>query len=203
MWDIPGKEMTMFAERAYWSETYISSYVDDDKCARILSIYDWMYSDEGMRFMAFGFEGEDYEYDADGQIVRLLPMKESGNMMGLNEKYPFASGMPSLACWTGDMIQYDDPSIDPQILEMCIAERDYRLANWKVPAIDWEVAAINVPEKQETTYQLSQLYNVIIMDDSDTPTADLWESYMKVELEAGGYYRMIDAVNAAAREMGK
>jgi len=86
---------------------------------------------------------------------------------------------------------------------MCIAERDYRLANWKVPAIDWEVAAINVPEKQETTYQLSQLYNVIIMDDSDTPTADLWESYMKVELEAGGYYRMIDAVNAAAREMGK
>ncbi len=44
-----------------WSETYISSKVDDEKMAGICRLFDYLYSEEGSRLVFCGFEGEDYD----------------------------------------------------------------------------------------------------------------------------------------------
>jgi len=200
-WDEPGMDTYRFSERSFWSESYVGSQVDDKKMDRILQIYDWMYSKEGVMFMLYGFEGEDYKVDAKGEVEILLPLIESGAIQPLNQKYPFAR-LASLACWCGSRMMYENVRIPRSVREFCAIERDFRIANWKDPEVSWVVGGIDVPEKQETTHNTGELWTVIMMDGSDTPTKDLYESYMVPELEAGGYFRMRDAVNAKAKEMG-
>lgn len=50
---------------------YISSHVDDAKLARILSLYDYLCSEEGTILSYAGIEGDTYEKDADGKITYL------------------------------------------------------------------------------------------------------------------------------------
>lgn len=51
-----------------WSESYISSHVDDAKLNRILAIYDYLLSEEGTLLSTCGIEGESYSVDAEGKI---------------------------------------------------------------------------------------------------------------------------------------
>lgn len=51
-----------------WSESYISSHVDDAKMERILALYDYMLSREGVLLTTCGIEGESYGIE-DGKIV--------------------------------------------------------------------------------------------------------------------------------------
>lgn len=52
-----------------WSESYISSHVDEAKLSRILSIYDYLVSREGVLLVNCGIEGETYGYDENGAIT--------------------------------------------------------------------------------------------------------------------------------------
>ncbi len=57
--------------KSYWSVTYVSSKVDDAKLDKILAFYDWMLSEDGYRYGAWGEEGVDYEV-VDGVYTTLL-----------------------------------------------------------------------------------------------------------------------------------
>ena len=201
MWDEPGMDTYRFSERAFWSETYIGFQVDDAKMARILEIADWLYSTDGVMFMQYGFEGEDYKRDSNGDIEILLPIQENGVITPLSTKYPFAF-MASLIIWGGSQQQYVDPRTPKVVRDFCAEERDYRIANWKDPEVSWVVGGLNVPEKQETTYNLGDLWSIILMDTSDKTTQELYEEFLVPELEAGGFNRMIDAVNEATQALG-
>ena len=48
---------------SFWSESYISSNVDDTKAERILALFEFLLSDEGQDFCHYGLEGIDYEKD--------------------------------------------------------------------------------------------------------------------------------------------
>lgn len=52
----------------YWSVTAFSNEVDEAKMDRILNMWDYLQSDEGMLFQWIGFEGKDYEKAADGSV---------------------------------------------------------------------------------------------------------------------------------------
>lgn len=52
-----------------WSESYISSHVDDAKMERILAMYDYMLTREGVLLTNCGIEGESYGYDENGSIT--------------------------------------------------------------------------------------------------------------------------------------
>lgn len=70
MQDINGEQTYPIWDYA-WSESYISSHVDDAKLARILSLYDYLCSEEGTILSYAGIEGDTYEKDADGKITYL------------------------------------------------------------------------------------------------------------------------------------
>jgi len=193
---------TRFVEKAYWSESYIEASVDDSKMERILELYNWLYSEDGLYTMQFGRSGEDYTVDTDGNIVLLTPVNdETGLHVSTSELYPFTYAMSYLAAWSGDLLQYVDPSIPQSIRDLCVAERDYRVNNWKDPGINWAVQAIDVPEKQEMAVQFSDDWVRFIMDTSDESDEALYEA-MKQNWDANGYAAAVEAVTAKAKELG-
>ena len=52
----------------YWTVTAFSNKVDDEKMDRILEFWDFLNSEEGLLFNELGFEGKDYEIDANGEV---------------------------------------------------------------------------------------------------------------------------------------
>jgi putative aldouronate transport system substrate-binding protein len=194
---------TRFAEKAYWSESYIEAKVDDAKMDRILQLYNWLYSKEGMYYMAYGIEDKDYRFDADGNVELLTPInEETGLHQSLLEIYPFTYAMSYLACWTGDLLQYEDPTIPLEIRQLCVPERDNRVANWKDPQINWAVQAIDVPEKQEAAaISFDDDWVRFIMDTSGKADEDLYAE-MKANWDANGYAAAVNAISAKAGELG-
>ena len=86
-----------------WSESYISSHVDDAKLERILAIYDYLLSREGVILARCGIEGETYGYDEDGKIVY------DGYGTGVpGDTYKSINVFANLASWTPGM----EPSTD-------------------------------------------------------------------------------------------
>ncbi|MGI6173748.1 MAG: hypothetical protein ACOYI8_07570 [Christensenellales bacterium] len=197
-----GEDATCFQEMAYWSETYIGGHVDDEKADRIMQIMDFLYSDEGMMLTTYGFEGIDYQLTDDGEIELLLPMKENGMRQTMGEKYPSCGWLAYLAGWNGDLLQYVSPTIPVEIREMCKAEYERRVAEWKSPNLDWEIAALDLEAKRENTANSTTQWSIIIADTSDTPTEELYRQAL-AEWNAQGYAAACEAVTAAAAERGK
>lgn len=193
---------TRFTEKAYWSESYIEASVDDTKMERILELYNWLYSEDGLYTMQFGRSGEDYTVDTDGNIVLLTEVnEETGLHVSTSELYPFTYAMGYLAAWSGDLLQYQDPAIPQEIRDLCTAERDLRVNDWKDPEVNWSIQAIDVPEKQEMSVQFGDDWVRFVMDESGESDEALYEA-MKENWDANGYAAAVDAITAKAKELG-
>jgi putative aldouronate transport system substrate-binding protein len=193
---------TRFSEKAYWSESYIEANVDDAKMERIMQLYNFLYSKEGMYMMQFGLDQKDYTIE-NGKIKLLTEINpETGLNKPTYEIYPFTYAMSYLAAWTGDLVQYEDPSIPEAIRDLTVAERDFRLANWKDPKIDWRVQSIDVPEKQEmAAIRFDDDWVKFIMDTSGKADEAVYEE-MKANWDANGYGAAVNAIADKAKSMG-
>ena len=191
-----------FAEKIYWSESYFEANVDDEKMDRILSLYEWIISDEGMAMCAYGIEGKHYEVEADGSIKLLLDKDpETGQFFPLSNYAPM-SGIGHLATWVGDNLQYQNPSLDPRLIEMATVERDYRKTEWDDPQVNWPLQGINVPEKEEmAAIRFGDDWSRFIMDESDASDEELYEELLS-NWNANGYERACESITAEAQNMG-
>ena len=199
-WAVRGQETEMFVEKSYWSETYIEASVTAPKMSKILELFDFLYSDEGIALCYLGFEGEDYTH-VNG-TVQPLKIDQDGNPMSAGDLYPIMrGGMAYQAVW-GDIIQYNNPSIPSSVIAMSRTERDYRLAHYRVPDVDWAVQAINVPQKQSLGIEFGADWIRFILDESGLADEQLFAE-MKERWRANGYDAAVDAVTAEARRMGK
>ncbi len=52
----------------YWSVTAFSNKVDEEKMNRVLDMWDYLQSEEGIMFQYLGFKDKDYSVNADGSI---------------------------------------------------------------------------------------------------------------------------------------
>lgn len=193
---------TRFSEKSYWSESYIEAKVDEAKLERILDLYNWLYSKEGMYMMQYGMEGKDFTI-AGGEVKLLTEVDPAtGLHKPTSELYPFTYAMSYLAAWTGDLLQYEDPSIPEGIRKLAVAERDFRLANWKDPMVNWKVQSIDVPEKQEIgAIRFEEDWVKFIMDTSSKGNQELYAD-MKKNWDANGYAAAVEAISKKAVELG-
>ena len=192
-----------FSEKTFWSETYINANVDDEKMDRILQIFDYLLSEEGNNLVSFGFEGKDWEKDANGDIVLLTEINpETGNPKRVGDVYPFAWSLNYLASWNDGSAQYVDPGIPLEIRDMCKAELEYRLANWYLTPVDWAIAAIDVAERNEMGgVEPRDEWSIIMLDTSNKSTEALYAEMLSGWL-ANGYQAAKDAMTAEAANMG-
>ncbi|MDR3120083.1 MAG: hypothetical protein LBU58_01920 [Clostridiales bacterium] len=60
---------------AYWGANSISANASPEVQERFLDMWNWLLTDEGMRFRQYGIEGEDYTLNADGSVESLWEIK--------------------------------------------------------------------------------------------------------------------------------
>ena len=66
--------------------------------ARILELYNWLYSKEGMYMMKYGIENKDWTME-NGGVKLLTPVDaETGLHKPTSEIYPFTSSMSISGC---------------------------------------------------------------------------------------------------------
>lgn len=90
-----------------WSESYISAKAGKEKQDRILQIFDYLLSDEGAFFAAYGPEGDLYEVVDDRVVLHDADVAVAA-------KYPSCALLSILVRW--DPSLYDDrfPSLVPE-----------------------------------------------------------------------------------------
>lgn len=85
----------------FWSESFISSSVDDEKLKRILAMFDFLLSDEGLYMSKYGLENIDYKVDSTGNYTCLLDTNKTSLLTLLENKYPSITLFSGLATWGG------------------------------------------------------------------------------------------------------
>jgi putative aldouronate transport system substrate-binding protein len=90
----------LFSYYSFWSGTVIKADVDQKKMERILSLYDYLLSEEGRKLSMYGFEDTDWKMDGD-KLVITREKDASGNLPALMTKYPSADLFANLAAWIG------------------------------------------------------------------------------------------------------
>ncbi len=181
--------------RTSWSESYISSHVDDVKLEKILQLYDFLVSDEGQMLVNWGIENVDYEM-VDGKAVSLL---EDGVTLGT--KYPSTNLLIGLASWGQSNTNRTYPASAPteSYRDGDFALYEQAKSTGDLPDYDMRITYLSTPLKDQfIIYQADDLISIMMGSEPvETMVEDLLKSY-----EEKGLSAMIDEVNAKAAELG-
>lgn len=168
-----------------WCESYISAKADAEKLDKILQIYDYLLSDEGAFFAAYGPEGALYEL-VDGR-AELYDMDV--DVIG---RYPSCEVLSILVHWDSSLYDERFPSTVPvDCLEM-----NYELLqeakSVQIPEYEPECRRIMKEEQIDFSLDLNRDF-LRIMTGTD-PVEEMWEE-IKGEYEEKGLQDMIDIIN--------
>lgn len=66
----PAPDGTIYCNSSnpFWSESFISSSVDEEKMERILALFDFLLSEEGLHMSKYGLENVDYKIDSSRKL---------------------------------------------------------------------------------------------------------------------------------------
>lgn len=179
--------------KTYWSESYFSSKVDDKKMDRIMKLYDWMLQPETKEFYRFGVKGVDYTKDGN-KIVKITSSED------LNKKQPSSANIQCLVEFD-DQFQYDPNNFtfDPAILKAAQDNLEYSRKVTKLPDYEVKLTYVSTPTKDKFSI-LDHDFMLNIMMGKE-PVEKMWNDLLK-DYESKGLSKMIEEVNAKAKEMG-
>lgn len=161
----------------YWTVTAFSNKVDDEKMDRILEFWDFLNSEEGLLFNELGFEGKDYEIDANGEVKVLWEIDpETNRYVSPYADYAFGAFTPATLV----------PEINHTAMEFGINEHislyeKLNKLNFKVKPVNYDMAFFSAPEKDkygnfgmDAKTKLSE----IIANPNADPAAE-WEAWVE------------------------
>lgn len=179
--------------KTYWSESYFSADVSDEKMDRIMALYDYVLSPEGKDLLTYGKKDVDYKLEGDKKVmIGTTP---------LIEKYPSRNFFKDLVSYeTSDRYDMNNPSIsNEKIRKEAVEYMDWIKANTKVPEYDIRLTYMSTPTKDKfSILDHDDLLKVML---SKEPVDQVWEKIMK-DYRAKGLDKMIEEVNAKAAEEG-
>lgn len=99
----PAPDGTIYCNSSnpFWSESFISSSVDEEKMERILALFDFLLSEEGLHMSKYGLKNVDYKIDSSGNYTCLLDTSKTSLLTLLENKYPSIVLFSGLATWGG------------------------------------------------------------------------------------------------------
>lgn len=172
-----------------WSESYFSSKVDDEKFDRILQIYDYLLSDEGVMLSRYGVEGETYEI-VDGKYVQESPDART--------VFPSINLFHDLVAWT-PVEPYEYISLIPEDILAVTEARIENARNAPVPEFDSRYTDIFV--SMGTDFGLSLGDDMLTIMTGDRPVEEMWQEIID-RYKAAGLEDIIQQVNDTAKELG-
>lgn len=179
-----------------WSETCISSKVDDQKMDRILQIFDYLLTEEGVLLSRLGIEGVTYEKGEDG-VYRYL----NGNPQ---DTYPSIGVWHDLVCWRAGMM---DESFFPlwsedEAYAVMFAREQERVAKartFDMPEYDYRYTQLF--NSLNTGFGVDLTTDMLTMMTGDRPVEEMWAEIMDA-YKRNGLEDVIAQVNAEADKLG-
>ncbi|MCL2572711.1 MAG: hypothetical protein FWE11_09945 [Defluviitaleaceae bacterium] len=201
---VPDREHVWLIGGGFWSESFISSNVDDATMERIMYFIDWKKSADGINTMIFGFEGRDWQWQ-DGEVVMLTDINpETGRPFAARDLYQYAAGgMTDLIIWSGDAVEWFDPNIPAGIRQMAIEFRD-RVITPDATYIfrDNRVSALHIPEMVELGVPLvNDEWVAFVTDTSALSHEELWHQF-RARWEAHNLLRAYEIMTETVRARG-
>ncbi len=155
------------SSNVFWSETFISSRVNNEKMQRILALMDYLLSDEGLRLTRYGLPGEDYNTNKNGEYQILLDLEGKSLSKALEEKYPSMSLFNSLASWAGTLDDFSPTELNYLRFGKTAVDIAYAELEWN----------------KQNTVQVERNYRFLMMSKSDAidfPEESIADSIAKV-----------------------
>lgn len=194
-----------FGVLPYWSETFFSNKLDDEKFDRALRLVDYMMSEEYDALLANGIEGVDYKIE-DGKAISLLSADQE-----LGKKYPITAGFGFLASWHGEFAAQGKKVVnanpDKAAFDAIASEVFNRFKTENKPSpINFELTLMSTPAKDKLAGALTpnnggivdDFFNVVL---NKKDPVEAWKNVVK-SYDAKGLQEAITEVNAKAQEMG-
>lgn len=169
-----------------WSETYLNDKISQEKLDRILAIYDFLLSEEGILLSNFGIQDETYRINEDNTITVL-------SQQPITEVYPSTDLFASLVCWNyGNEEESRFPDKVPK--EYIQADEERVEAARACSMMDYEYACIQEFHQLDTDFSID-INNIFqrIMVGTD-PVEEVWQDIIE-EYRQKGLQEAIDAVN--------
>lgn len=173
-----------------WSETYISSAVDDAKLNRILAIYNYLLSDEGLMLSKYGVEGKSYEVDESGKISYMGDKYPS-------DFYPSIDVFKSLVCWNEFTLDKEKiPFTYPQVYADIDKARIEEARKVTIPEFNYDCTSAFVGMGKDFSLTLEDdLINIMTGTDS---VENLWQDTIDY-YKSQGLDEIIAEVNEAVK----
>lgn len=187
----------------FWSESYFSSKVDDEKMDRILRLYDFLLSKEHEIETQYGIEGKDYKKEGDKLIIT-REKDDKGEYKSLGSMYPSYNLFGALAAWNQQLEfvenEVNNIQFNAKLAKMSRDTLKQRIAKAKPVPTNFQVELLYTPAKAKLSAinPVEDITKLILA--KDDPAA-MWESTMK-SYENKGLQQAIKEVNEAVQKQG-
>lgn len=166
-----------------WCESYISAKVDAEKLDKILQLYDYLLSDEGAFFAAYGPEGEFYEI-VDGRARLRKP--------NVADRYPSCNVLSVLVRWDPSLYDERFPSTVPEEYLAVNYELLQEAKSVQIP--EYEPECRRIMKEEQIDFSLDLNNDFLSIMTGTEPVEEMWKKIRR-KYEAKGLQEMIDIVN--------
>lgn len=153
----------------FWASSIFSADIDDEKMDRILSIMDYIATEEGQFLVYLGVEGEDYTKNGDNYEMKL----------DADGKVP--SSQIKNYYWTKPILPDDwalhDPTIDDDARNTVLNIFKAKEANMSVSMIDYDYAFLSSPEKSKFSVNVVDAITQVLLSKGDLESE--WTKWME------------------------
>ena len=180
-----------------WSETCFSHKVDDEKMDRILQIFDYLLSEEGVLLSRMGFEGETYTKNADGTYSFI-------------EGVDYAEKYPSIMVWH-DMVTWRPGMMDEALFPLAQPgelyakmfemeqERVAKARTFTQPEYDYRYTQIM--GSLNTGFGVDLTTDMLTIMTGERPVEEMWNEIIE-GYKLDGLEDVIKQVNDEAEKLG-
>ncbi len=184
---------------AFWSESFLSSSVDDQKAERILALFEFLLSDRGIEICRYGIPDVDYEKDGNGDYRCLWDSGDMGLISALNQKYPSLALFSDIATWDGGWIDFEPNEINQLRFGEDVMRLSYKDALWArdhSTQLERPYDFLCFPKEPSELFSTAQAFQAFVrcIIGGEDPL-EMWDQVLD-EMRAQGLEEYIDRQNA-------
>lgn len=182
----------------FWSESYISSEVDDKKLERILALFEFLLTEQGQDFCHFGIEGTDYKVNEDGSYTCLIETGSESLTTVLARKYPSSVLFSGIATWGGSEKDFEVNEINTLrygSFNTFLANKSVKWYRENTTQVERPYAFLNYPKEATEKFSTSRAFEEFItcITGQDDPVR-MWQNVLD-GMRAEGLEEYIDRQN--------
>lgn len=182
----------------YWTESYFSAKIDDEKMDRILKLYDYLLSPEGKMLVRYGIEGKDYVRDEEDLIITRPVDETTGKPVSIQKLYPSTEIFRSLASWglerTYRLDDINKINLGEKNIQACLEEMRWLLNHARATPFMYSIISMSTPNKDKLSLAVNPMEDLTKVAISSDDPVKMWQDVVK-RYNAFGLQQAIQEVN--------